>query len=160
MFYLFLIAIFLIASYGDDVLETVKSLLSQRQRKLELEERKQNEKENKMSDYDYDREASIVSRYLGRIILSIALFFALIWIGYSYLRPWILQRETVSVHQTNEFVSTKQNLLLRLMNDWQKLESQNQLYKDNEVFVQANLAQQAGIVQRNESRNFYPTNFG
>ena len=101
-----------------------------------------------MSGYDYDREASIVSRYLGRIILSMALLFALIWVGYSYLRPWILQREIVSVHQTNEFVTIKQDLLLRLMNDWQKLESQNQLYKDNEVFVQANLAQQAGIVQR------------
>lgn len=47
MFYIFLIAIILIASYGDDVLDIVKSLLSQRQRRLELEERKQNEKENK-----------------------------------------------------------------------------------------------------------------
>ena len=104
-----------------------------------------------MSKYDYDEEATVVSRYIGRIILSMAVLFALIWAGYSYLRPWILQRETVSVHQTNEFVTTKQDLLLRLMNDWQKLEAQNQLHKDNEVFVQANLAQQAGIIQRMKS---------
>lgn len=46
MFYLFIIAVFLIFFYGDDVLEIVKSLLSQRERKLQLEERKQSEKEN------------------------------------------------------------------------------------------------------------------
>lgn len=47
MFYLFIITVLFMMLYGDDVLDVVKSLLSQRQRRLELEERKQNEKENK-----------------------------------------------------------------------------------------------------------------